>query len=138
MSLHRYTKIPEDLLIITDANPIYNAAQIFLEMNGIKFNLQQVVGVSNKDEISKTYRPYKQIEERLNRTYKQNYYGTNGYQTLTSANVYMILYVTFFNFLRRHSSLDFKTPVEMAELNEVTLMPDKWVTLINLSKSYIN
>lgn len=138
MSLHRYTKIPEDLLIITDANPIYNATQIFLEMNGIKFNLQQVVGVSNKDEISKTYRPYKQIEERLNRTYKQNYYGTNGYQTLTSANVYMILYVTFFNFLRRHSSLDFKTPVEMAELNKVTLMPDKWVTLINLSKSYIN
>lgn len=138
MSLHRYERIPDDLLVITDANPIYNAAQIFLEMNGIKFNLQQVVGVSNKDEISKKYRPYKQIEERLNRTYKQNYYGTNGYQSLTTANVYMILYVTFFNFLRRHSSLDYKTPVEMNELNNITLMPDKWIKLINLSKSYIN
>ena len=80
-------------------------------MNSIKFNLHQVVGVWNKDEIFIKYRPFKQIEERLNRTYKQNYYGTNGYQTLTSANVYMILYVTFFNFLRRHSSLDFNTPV---------------------------
>lgn len=138
MSLHRYKEIPNDLLIITDANPIYNAAQIFLEMNDVKFNLQQVIGVSNKDEISLKYRPYKQIEERLNRTYKQNYYGTNGYQSLTSANVYMILYVTFFNFLRKHSSLDYKTPVEIDELNNTLLMPDKWIQLINLSKSYIN
>lgn len=138
MSLHRFEKIPDDLLIITDANPIYNAAQIFLGMNDVKFNLQQVVGVSNKDEISKAYRPYKQIEERLNRTYKQNYYGTNGYQSLTTANVYMILYVTFFNFLRRHSSLDFNTPVELDELKHIPLMPDKWITLINMSKSYIN
>lgn len=138
MSINKYNKIPNDLLIITDANPIYNAAQIFLEMNNIKFNLQQVVGVSNKDEISIKYRPFKQIEERLNRTYKQNYYGTNGYQTLTSANVYMILYITFFNFLRRHSSLDFNTPVEMDELKSISLMPDKWIKLINMSKSYIN
>lgn len=138
MSINKYDKIPEDLLIITDANPIYNAAQIFLDMNGVKFNLQQVVGVSNKDEVSIKYRPYKQIEERLNRTYKQNYYGTNGYQTLTSANVYMILYVTFFNFLRRHSSLDFRTPVELDELKDISLMPNKWVKLINMSKSYIN
>lgn len=132
MSLHRYKgKVPKDLLLITDANPIYNAAQVFLGMNGIEFDLQQVVGVSNKDEVSKTYRPYKQIEERLNRTYKQNYYGTNGYQTLTSANVYMILYVTFFNFLRRHSSLDFKTPVDLDFLKDKPLMSSKWVALIN-------
>lgn len=138
MSLNKYKTIPEDLLIVTDANPIYNAAQVFLDMNNIKFNLQQVVGVSNKDEISIKYRPYKQIEERLNRTYKQNYYGTNGYQTLTSANVYMILFVTFFNFLRRHSTLEYKPPVELENLNDVPLMPDKWITLLNLSKSYIN
>jgi hypothetical protein len=106
-------------------------------MNNINFNLQQVFGVSNKDEISKKYRPYKQIEERLNRTYKHNYYGTYGYQSLTSANVYMILYVTFFNFLRRQSALKFKTPVELPELNDDMLMPDKWITLINMSQTYI-
>lgn len=138
MSMHKYPKIPENLLLVTDANPIYNAAQIFLEMNGIKFDLQQVVGVSNKDEISKKYRPYKQIEERLNRTYKENYHGTHGYQNLTSANVYMILYVTFFNFLRKHSALNYKTPVELPELNDIPLMPDKWIALLNMSKSYIN
>lgn len=138
MYLHKYPKIPENLLLVTDANPIYNAAQIFLEINGIKFDLQQVVGVSNKDEISKKYRPYKQIEERLNRTYKENYHGTHGYQNLTSANVYMILYVTFLNFLRKHSALNYKTPVKLPELNDIPLMPDKWITLLNMSKSYIN
>ena len=50
----------------------------------------------------------------------------------------MILYVTFFNFLRRHSSLDFNTPVELDELKEISLMPDKWIKLRNMSKSYIN
>lgn len=50
----------------------------------------------------------------------------------------MILFVTFFNFLRRHSTLEFKPPVELEELKGVTLMPDKWITLLNLSKTYIN
>ena len=102
---------PENLTLITDGNPIYNAAQVFFDINDIKFDLHQVIGVKNKDEISKKYRPFKQIEERLNRTYKQNYYGTNGYDKLEGANSYMILFVCFFNFLRQHSSLKYKTPV---------------------------
>ena len=120
--LRRYTEIPENLLLITDANPIYNAAQVFFEINDIKFDLQQIIGVSNKDEISKKYRPFKQIEERLNRTYKQNYYGTNGYNKLECANSYMVLFVCFFNFLRQHSSLKYKTPTQFKSelvLNQV-------------------
>lgn len=138
MSLNKYPKIPDNFQIITDANPIYNAAQVFLNLNDINFDLQQVIGVSNKDEVSRLYRPYKQIEERLNRTYKQNYYGTNGYSTLKNANIYMILYVTFFNFLRRHSTLNYNPPVKLEILNETALMQDKWVSLINLSDSYSN
>ncbi len=139
MSLNKYKAIPNDLLVITDGNPIYNAAQVFLSLHDINFNLQQVIGVSNKDEISKKFRPYKQTEERLNRTYKMNYNGTNGYQTLTSANVYMILYVTFFNFLRRHSTLGYQAPVSLEEFNDDNiLMQDKWVHLINMSNNYIN
>ena len=107
--LSKYKNIPEDFLRITDGNPIYNAAQLFFHINGIDFTLKQVIGVKNKD---KEYRPYKQIEECLNRTYKQNYYGTNRYHTLKCANDYMVLYVCFFYFLRQHSSLKFKTPVE--------------------------
>lgn len=134
--LRRYTEIPENLLLITDANPIYNAAQVFFEINDIKFDLQQVIGVSNKDETSKKYRPFKQIEERLNRTYKQNYYGTNGYDKLECANSYMVLFVCFFNFLRQHSSLKYKTPVDDGLFNDDMLMQDRWLKLIELSSQY--
>ena len=135
-SLKHYDKIPDDLLLITDGNPIYNAAQLFFELNDIKFNLQQVIGVKNKDEISKQYRPYKQIEERLNRTYKQNYYGTNGYDKLECANSYMVLFVAFFNFMRQHSALNFNTPVNDGLFNDNELMQDRWLKLLEYSYQY--
>ncbi|MBP3870071.1 MAG: DDE-type integrase/transposase/recombinase [Faecalicoccus sp.] len=134
--LSKYKEIPEDLLLITDGNPIYNAAQLFFHLNQIDFTLKQVIGVKNQDDTSKEYRPYKQIEERLNRTYKQNYYGTNGYSTLEAANEYMVLYVTFFNFLRQHSALKYKTPVDDGLFEENSLMPDRWLKLIELSSQY--
>lgn len=134
--LAKYKVIPEDLLGIADGNPIYNAAQLFFHLNGIDFDLKQVIGIKNKDEISKEYRPFKQIEERLNRTYKQNYYGTNGYQTLEKANEYMVLYVAFFNFLRQHSSLGYKVSVEDDLFEADSLMPDRWLKLIELSAQY--
>jgi hypothetical protein len=92
--------------------------------------------VKNRDEISARYRPQKQTEERLNRTFKENYYPTNGYGSLEQANSYMVLYVSFFNFLRRHSSLGYKPPVEIPELSEIPLMQDKWLRLIELSGKY--
>lgn len=134
--LTKFDSIPEDLLFITDGNPIYNASQMFFALNGINFTLKQVIGVKNNDETSKKYRPYKQIEERLNRTYKQNYYGTNGYQNLKTANEYMVLYVSFFNFLRRHSALNYKTPVDDNLFDKHSLMPDKWLKLIEMSAQF--
>jgi len=129
-SFHKYPKLPTDMNIIADGNPIYNAAQVFFKMNDIDFDLYQVIGVKNQDVTSKKWRRYKQAEERLNRTYKQNYYGTNGYGNLRNANVYMSLYVTFFNFLRVHSSLKYKPPIPLDCLLEHDLMPNKWVTLL--------
>ena len=134
--IRKFPSIPDDLTFITDGNPIYNAAQLFFEMNGIKFDLHQVIGVKNNDEISRKYRPFKQTEERLNRTFKENYYPTNGYGSLEQANSYMVLYVAFFNFLRRHSSLDYKPPVKLDIFCESDLMPDKWLKLIQASSQY--
>ena len=133
---HYHGNIPADLTLITDANPIYNAAQLFFDINNIKFELHQVIGVKNKDDESKKYRPFKQIEERLNRTYKQNYYGTNGYDKLEGANTYMVLFVCFFNFLRQHSSLGYKTPVDDNQPDHNMLMPDQWLKLIKVSHKY--
>lgn len=135
-SLMHYREIPDDLTCITDGNPIYNAAQLFFDINGISFDLHQVIGVKNSDEESKKYRPHKQKEERLNRTYKHNYYGTNGYDSLDGANRYMILYVAFYNFLRKHSSLGYRTPVDDGLFEDDMLMPDRWLKLIQLSAHY--
>ncbi len=133
----KYPNHPNNLNLFTDGNPIYNAAQVFFKMNDMPFDLTQIIGVTNKDEVSRTFRKYKQIEERLNRTYKQNYYGTNGYGTNRNANVYMVLYVAYFNFLRRHSSLDHNVPVPNEEISNHKLMPNKWLELINMSYNYL-
>lgn len=135
-SLSHYTDIPNELTLITDGNPIYNAAQLFYKLNDINFILHQVIGVKNNDDESKLYRPYKQIEERLNRTYKQNYYGTNGYDKLECANCYMVLFVAFFNFLRVHSSLEFNTPVDDGLFYDNMFIQDKWLKLIQLAEQY--
>ena len=136
MAISKYEKIPDDFTMITDGNPIYNAAQLFLSMNGINYTLHQVIGVTNRDIESKTWRPHKQTEERLNRTFKQNYYGTNGYDNIKTANIFMILFSTFFNFLRQHSSLGYKPPVKLDIFDDDDLMPVKWLKLINLSIQY--
>jgi transposase-like protein/DNA-directed RNA polymerase subunit RPC12/RpoP len=132
-TLNKFPAIPDQLNIVTDGNPIYNASQVFFQMNDINFDLYQVIGVKNKDDVSRKWRVYKQVEERLNRTYKQNYYGTNGYGSLRNANVYMSLYVSFYNFLRSHSALRYKTPIQLDTLEDDDLMPNKWLKLLAYS-----
>jgi|LGOV01.1.fsa_nt_gb transposase-like protein len=134
-TLNKFPTIPSDLNIVTDGNPIYNASQVFFSMNDINFDLYQVIGVKNADEVSRKWRVYKQVEERLNRTYKQNYYGTNGYGSLRNANVYMSLYVSFYNFLRSHSALKYRTPIQLDTFEDDDLMPNKWLKLLAYSSS---
>jgi transposase-like protein len=136
-SFKKYRDLPKNLTLVTDGNPIYNAAQVFFKLNDMTFDLYQVIGLKNKDKVSKEYRSYKQVEERLNRTYKQNYYGTNGYGTNRNANIYMILYVAYYNFLRKHSTLGFKVPITESKIDDHNLMPNKWLSLIEMSYQYL-
>jgi transposase-like protein len=135
-TFNKYRQLPEQLNVVTDGNPIYNAAQVFFKLNGIDFDLYQVIGVKNKDDISKQWRSFKQAEERLNRTYKFNYHGTNGYGSLRNANVYMSLFVTFYNFLRRHSSLNYRRPIELDIFSKDDLMPNQWLKIIDYTSSF--
>lgn len=135
--IRKFSPYPDNLEFVTDGNPIYNAAQLFFGLNGFDFDLHQVIGVKNLDKVSKKYRPFKQTEERLNRTFKENYYPLYGFKDIKSANTYMTLYVAFFNFLRRHSTLNYKEPVSLSCFNESDLMADKWLKLIKESTKYI-
>lgn len=136
-TLSKYNEIPKSLKLITDGNPIYNVAHEFWRQNGINFDLYQVIGLSNKDDISKEYRSQKQIIERLNRTLKYHYRPKGGFGSLEDANNYMVLFATCFNFLRPHASLKYKVPVEIPEVQSLPNMPAKWLKLIELSSNYL-
>lgn len=102
------------------------------------FKLYQVIGLTNQDDISKEYRSQKQIIERHNRTLKYYYRPKGGFTSLDNANSYMILFSTYFNFLRPHLALKYKISVEISELQKYTNMSNKWIELINLGYKYID
>lgn len=102
-------------------------------MNDLKFNLIQVIGLTNNTLTDKEYRPFKKITERLNRTFKADYVQMNGFKSIETANDYMILFSTFFNFLRPHKGLNHQIPVQIADLEELPHMPTKWIKLIEMS-----
>lgn len=137
-TLSKYEKLPEDLKVISDGNPIYNVAVQYWTQHHLPFKLYQVIGLTNQDDISKEYRSQKQIIERHNRTLKYYYRPKGGFTSLDNANSYMILFSTCFNFLRPHSALKYKVPVEIPELQKCTNMPNKWIELINLGYKYID
>lgn len=135
--LVKLKEIPEKLNLITDGNPIYLLAQQWFAQHGIHFDITQVIGLTNDDEVSKEFRPLKQIIERLNRTFKGNYKPTGGFGAEFGAISSVVLFVAYFNFLRPHAKLDNNVPVLIPELNELPNMPAKWLMLIKLSEDYI-
>lgn len=135
-TLSKYDKLPESLKVISDGNPIYNVAVQYWTQNGLPFNLYQVIGLTNQDDISKEYRSQKQIIERFNRTLKYYYRPKGGFASLDNANNYMVLFATCSNFLRPNKALDWKTPVQLPELDGIDNMPNKWIELIKLASEY--
>ncbi len=124
------------LTFITDANPAYTAATLFINHNKLTHNpltLKQVIGLENLDTTSEEFRPYKQIIERLNRTYKAHVRHAAGFNSWNGAMAYTTLFVTHYNFLRLHMSLDFKTPVQIPELLSIPKLQDQWIKILSIA-----
>lgn len=134
--LSKIKDIPEDLNFVVDGNPIYLLAQHFFASKGIRFDVTQVIGLTNDDEVSEEFRPLKQIIERLNRTFKRSYRTTCGFNSSSGSISFVILFSAFFNFLRPHSSLNYKVPVEIPELQAFNTMPARWCKLVELAQDY--
>jgi putative transposase len=135
--LIKMKEIPEDLTFVVDGNPIYLLAQHFFAEQGISFDVQQVIGLTNEDPVSEELRPLKQIIERLNRMFKGNYRSTHGFGSETGSVSYVTLFVAYFNFLRPHASLEGKVPVLLPELEQVPHMPERWTKLIELAQQWL-
>ncbi len=103
----------------------------------MKFDITQVIGLTNDDAVSKEHRPFKQMIERLNRTYKQSYRPTNGFDNIDDANYDLALWVTYYNFLRPHKEFKYKPPIQDPGLAMAGNMPGKWQYLIAMGQQTI-
>ncbi len=141
MAFQRIKELPENFRFIADAYSAYPlAAQQFFRHYGKKFrfDITQVVGLTNDDAVSKEFRPYKQMIERLNRTYKASYRPTNGFDNYNGASYDLALWVAYYNFLRPHQKYSYKRPlVEDEMIVNGGNMPGKWQLMIYLGQQTI-
>jgi transposase-like protein len=127
----------QNITFVTDGNPSYQAGLHFINalVKSVSISLKTVVGLKNLDSQSTTYRPYKQMVERLNRTYKYHVQAQNGFGSAGGAVAKLVLFVTHYNFLRPHSSLRYKTPVEIPEISNISTIQGKWAKIISMATS---
>ena len=130
----RTSKPDQKITFITDGNPSYMAAIHFInQSHNPKLSLKKVIGLQNLDSESEKYRPFKQLIERLNRTYKFHIRAACGFNTSNGAISLTTLFVTHYNFLRPHSALRYKTPVPLGELQDIETLQGKWAKVLQMS-----
>jgi transposase-like protein len=125
----------QKLTFVTDGNPSYQAAVHFINKTckKITITLKTVIGLQNLDQQSEEFRPYKQMIERLNRTYKYHVQAQNGFASISGAVAKMVLFVTHYNFLRSHRALNYKTPIQITELDRISTVQGKWVKILAMA-----
>lgn len=126
----------QKLSIITDGNPSYASAIHFI--NALRDPLpplshHKVIGLQNLDQESSDFRLYKQIIERLNRTYKSHVRPAHGFNVRNGALALTTLFVTHYNFLRPHMSLKYNVPIPLPELNSITTLQGKWMKILSMA-----
>ena len=89
-----------------------------------------VIGLKDLDPESETYRVFKQLVERLNRTYKFHTRPRAGFKNFDGAVALTTLFVAFYNFMRPHGRLKGNPPVPLASLQGQTLYPKMWTELL--------
>ena len=140
MAFRHLTELPKKFKFIADGYSAYPlAAMEFAKKfkDDFKFTITQVIGLTNDDEVSKKFRPYKQMIERLNRTYKVSYRTTNGFDNYEGANYDLALWVAYYNFLRPHKHNHYQVLNKADMLNGADNMPGKWQLLIFLGQQTI-
>jgi len=140
MAFDKFKEFPgKALKFIADGYSAYPlAAQQFKLEKDWDVEVSQVIGLTNDDAVSTEFRPFKQMIERLNRTFKASYRVTCGYGTDDGAYYGINLWVAYYNFLRPHELHRRKRPLnEVAMLKDAGNMPGKWQLLIYLGQQTI-
>jgi putative transposase len=137
MNEARRTATPvQEITFVTDGNPSYPAGILFLnaqENDYLPIQHQKVIGLQNLGAESEEFREFKQLIERLNRTYKYHVRPAAGFNSNNGAVALTTLFVTHYNFLRPHMSLLCKPPVLLPELAPISTIQGKWAKIISLA-----
>lgn len=126
----------QSITLVTDGNPSYLAGIHFINAqhpDALALQHRKVIGLQNLDSESAQFRAFKQLIERLNRTYKYHVRPAAGFNCDNGAVSLTTLFVTHYNFLRPHMSLDYKTPVHLPELQDISTMQGKWTKILSLA-----
>lgn len=134
------TAAPEqEITLVTDGNPSYPAGIHFINSlrkqrdSNRTIQHHKVIGLQNLDKESEEFRPFKQLIERLNRTYKHHVKPANGFNSFNGAVSLTTLFVTHYNFLRPHMALNYKTPAHLPELDSISTIQGKWLKILSLA-----
>jgi transposase-like protein len=129
------TSEPEQkITLVSDGNPSYPAGIHFINQSrDSKLTHKKVVGLQNLDSESQEFRPFKQLIERLNRTYKFHVKAACGFKNKLGAIALTSLFVTHYNFLRPHSALDYHPPIQLDSLQNIDTLQGKWAKLLSMA-----
>jgi transposase-like protein len=97
------------------------------------FSFTQVFGLENRDDLSAQWRPFKQLIERLNRTYRFHTRAAGGFPSHNGALVLTVLFTTYYNFLRPHTSLYGDRPVHLDQLDTIPTLQTRWCKLLDMA-----
>lgn len=133
--------LPENATIdfVADGNPAYDSAIHYLnqlareDLKTEPLKRLSVIGLTNEDQESTQFRPFKQIIERLNRTYRFHTRAACGFKDRDGALALTVLFVTHYNHLRPHSSLHYNCPVPIKDLNEIRTLQGRWGKILHMA-----
>ena len=124
----------QEIILVTDGNPSYPAGIHFInQSHEPNLTHKKVIGLQNLDSESEEFRPFKELIERLNRTYKYHVRAAYGFNSKNGAVALTTLFVTYYNFLRPHISLNYSVPIPLEELKDIDTLQGKWAKVIQLA-----
>ena len=132
--------LPDNFRFIADGYSAYPLAAQQFELrkdDPLFFDITPVIGLTNHDAVSTQFRRFKQLVERLNRTFKATYRVSCGYDNYDGANYAVSLWVAYYNFLRPHNSNGGRPLNRVCNLVAADNMPAKWQILLQLGQEQI-
>lgn len=132
----RTASTDQEIILVTDGNPSYPAGIHFINAqsdDSASIQHKKVIGLQNLDAESEEFRAFKQLIERLNRTFKYHVRPAAGFNSTNGATALTTLFVTHYNFLRPHMSLKYQPPIPLQELMTLPTIQARWIKILSLA-----